>query len=268
MKLRLVLIGLLAAACVASCGGDDEPESRGAVTHGPDPSSAGVLAEAGEGTLAEGSSRVALDATITGAGGDEQSFSADGAFDFEEEAGRFEFSIDGGEGELLYAGDVVYARLPAGMLPIGDTWVKVDLETLGASVDFAQLAQAGSATPAQYLRWLRAAKDVELVGDEEVRGVPTTHHRGVIDVNRLIEEQPDLRRSLQALDLDEVPTDVWIDEEGLIRRVTQEYELGSAEAKTSTTVTMELYDFGVEVNAEAPGPEEVFDVSDLIGGSS
>lgn len=269
MKLRLVLIGLLAGACVASCGGDDESDSsRGAVTYGHDPSSAGVVAEAGEGTLAEGSSRVALDETIKGAGGGEQSFSADGPFDFEKQAGRLEFSFDGGEGELLYAGDVVYARLPEGMLPIGESWVKVDLETLGASVDFAQLAQAGSATPAQYLRVLSAAKDVELVGDEDVRGVPTTHYRGVIDVNRLIEEQPSLRRSLEALDLDEVPTEVWIDRDGLLRRLTQEYELASAGEKTLTSVTMELYDFGVEVDAEPPDPEEVFDVSDLIGGSS
>ena len=179
-------------------------------------------------------------------------------------------SSGGGETELLYDETVAYAQVPEGTLPVGRPWLKIDLETLGdlSGIDLAQLAQAGQATPAQYLRWLSAAKDVDRVGEEDVRGVRTTHYRGVIDVQRLIEEQPELRRSLEALDLDEVPTEVWIDGDGLLRRLTQEYELSSAGEKTSTRVTMELYDFGVEVDVEPPAPEEVFDVSDLIGGSS
>jgi LppX_LprAFG lipoprotein len=266
MRLRVILLGLL-GMLVASCGGDDEP--RGGVTHGPDSPSVGVLAATGEGTLERGSARIALDATVS-SGGEEQSVAADGAFDFEEQVGRLSLGAGGGEIELLYDEETVYARLPEDTLPIGQGWLKVDLDALGdlSGFDLAQLAQAGRVTPAEYLRWLSAAKDVERVGEEDVRGVPTTHYRGVIDVNRLIEEQPDLRRSLEALDLDEVPTDVWIDEEGLLRRVTQEYELSSAGEKTSTNVTMELYDFGVEVEAEPPDEEEVFDVSDLIGGSS
>jgi hypothetical protein len=275
MRLRLVLMGLLAAVLLAACGGNDDeaaPETSSARTAtSQESSNAGLVAEAGKGTFAQGSSRVAFEATVTGSGGEKQSFTADGAFDFEKQIGRLSFSVGAGEKtELLYERDVVYARVPEGTLPVGRPWLKIDLETLGdvSGIDLAQLAQAGQATPAQYLRWLSAAKDVERVGEEEVRGVQTTHYRGVIDVKRLSEEQPALRRSLDGLDLDEVPTEVWIDRDGLLRRMTQEYELSSAGEKTLTSVTMELYDFGVEVDAEPPDPEEVFDVSDLIGGSS
>jgi hypothetical protein len=272
MKLHVVLIGLLVALLPAACGGGDDDAARQTTserTTSETSADAALVAEAGEATFAEGSARVALDATVS-FGGNEQSVAADGAFDFEKLVGRLSLSAGGGEIELLYDEETVYARLPEDSLPIGQGWLKVNLDALGdiSGFDLGQLAQAGRVTPAEYVSWLSAAKDVERVGEEDVRGVRTTHYRGVIDVKRLIEEQPDLRRSLEELDLDEVPTGVWIDEDGLLRRVTQEYELGSMGEKTSTSVAMELYDFGVDVDVEPPDSEEVFDVSDLIGGSS
>jgi hypothetical protein len=261
---------LLAATVVAACGGEEEMP-RTAADRASE-STAALVAEAGESTSTQGSSRVAVDATLILPGGDEESFSGEGAFDYDEQVGRLTVELAGTPTEVVFDGDVVYAEVPPGALPLGRRWVKIDLRSLGAAsgIDLAQLVQAGQTAPGRYLRWLSAARDVERVGEETVRGVETTHYRALIDLERLATEEPELRDSLRALSseqgLDAVPTEVWIDGDGLVRRLRQDYETSPSGAKTRTSVTMELYDFGVEVDAERPEPEEVFDISELIGG--
>jgi hypothetical protein len=265
MRLRLLLISTLTVAAVAACGGEEETQPMRPTTSAPTATeeSSGDLAAAAESTSETGSSRVAFEATI-----DEQSFSGEGAFDYDEGVGSMTLELGGTATELFFQDDAVYTELPLGALPLGKRWIRIDLERLGevSGLDLPQLAQAGQATPGLYLRFLRAAEDVELVGKEDVRGVETTHYRALLDLEQLAEEEPGLRESVRALGselvLDAVPTEVWIDDDGLVRRISQEYESGTSRTK----VTMELYDFGLEVDAEAPPEELVLNLGDLIGG--
>jgi hypothetical protein len=279
---RLVLLVALALALAsAACAGDDGNEGtadRPATEASPEAtattadSTEDLVAEAAESTSGEGSSLVAVEATISLPGQAEQTFSAEGAFDYEKRLGSMTIDFGGAGTEVVFDDEIVYAEVPRGALPGGKSWLRIDLATLGegSGIDLAQLAQAGQATPGQYLRWLRAAEGVERVGEEEVRGVETTHYRALIDLERLADLEPELRASLRALgtELDEVPTDVWVDEEGLVRRIVQEYETRFAGERASTRVAIDLYDFGADVEAEAPPPELVFDIADLIGGGS
>ena len=140
-----------------------------------------------------------------------------------------------------------------------------------AGVDFAQLAQGNQSDPAQYLRWLWAVgEDVEELGTETVRGVETTHYRATVELDRVVEAgEPEVRDATRVwidllkrqLELGEVPIDVWVDEDGLVRRIEQEYEVGG----TQTQIRMELDDFGIEVDAEAPPADQVIDLGDLGG---
>ena len=285
MTLRIIVLALVAALLLAACGGDDEPEAQApapatteqetvtGTTEGE--GSAATLLAAGRNTLESGSSRVFVEAEVGG-----RAFSGEGTYDYDEHVGEMQLDLGGlgdaagvGELELVFADNVVYYHLPPGTLPGGKDWIEIDVKALGnsAGVDFAQLAQGNQSDPAQYLRWLWAVgEDVEELGTETVRGVDTTHYRATVDLDRVVEaaeaEVRDATRVWidllkQQLELGEVPIDVWVDEDGLVRRIEQEYEVGG----TQTQIRMELDDFGIEVDAEAPSDDQVIDLGDLGG---
>lgn len=119
---------------------------------------------------------------------------------------------------------------------------------------------------------------LSVVGREDVRGVPTMHVRTHVDFRRASEvsylEQGWSRENIERV-LESEPrkpglVDVWVDGEGLVRRVrtARTYELPADErfpelpdgwgSSTSVTTT-EYFDFGVEVDIQAPPESEVID---------
>jgi hypothetical protein len=63
--------------------------------------------------------------------------------------------------------------------------------------------------------------------------------------------------------------DVWVDGDGRLRRLEYEMELSDVDgARVAVGVTMELYDFGVEVDVVAPPADETTDLFELLGGVS
>jgi hypothetical protein len=290
VTLRVTLLALVTALSLAACGGDegDEPQSQAATSaaatteqeattaeSAEGEGSAAVLLAAGRNTLEAGSSRVYVEADVGG-----RSFTGEGSYDYGDHVGEMQLDLGGlgdatglGELELVFADYVVYYHLPLGVLPGEKEWIKIDVEALGdsAAVDLQQLAQGNQSDPAQYLRWLGAVgEDVEELGTETVRGVETTHYRATVDLDRVVDEaEPEVRGATKLwidllkrqLELGEVPIDVWVDEDGLVRRIEQEYELDG----TRTQITMELDDFGIEVDAEAPPADQVIDLGELGG---
>ena len=99
-------------------------------------------------------------------------------------------------------------------------------------------------SPQQLLTTLRAAsEETSAIGEETVRGVETVHYR--LDVDCEKEQFFDCEGTS--------PAEVWIDEEGLVRRVWID------------GATIEFLDFGTEVEIEAPPVEEVVDLDSLVG---
>jgi hypothetical protein len=120
---------------------------------------------------------------------------------------------------------------------------------------FGQFEQSD---PTQYLQYLDAvSSDVEDLGAERVRDTDTTHYRATLDPDRL----PIGSAQLRALG-DGLAIDAWIDADGLLRRMKM--DLGTAGARVG--VTLELYDYGVDVAVQAPPPGEVTDISSMLGG--
>jgi len=112
------------------------------------------------------------------------------------------------------------------------------------------------------------------VGEATVRGVEATQYGASVDLADLAGAvDPEVREATrlwaealrEQLGVDEVPTDVWIDEDGLVRRIRQRYDLRVGERKVRTEIAMELFDFGVEVDVEAPPADAVVDLGDLLG---
>ena len=302
--LALVLWLALALLPVA-CSGDDEPESSGmstgatrtdtigegstGETEEAPPTSTGaavgeqveptVIADAAAKTRAAKTARVATLVHVVEPGG-QQRFGGQGKFDFERRAGRMMLRlIEGesagfGQATAVFVDSTVYYRLPVGALGGDKRWIQLELQNVAdaSGLDFGPLVQGSQADPTQYLLWLGAlGPGITKIGEEEVRGVPTSRYRAAVDLNLLEGQAPPGKEAEWAayvqtlrdrLGLAFIPVEVWVDDEGLIRRFNHEY--GFSAEGTTAVVTTELFDFGIPVNVQAPSPDEVVTLNDLI----
>lgn len=101
--------------------------------------------------------------------------------------------------------------------------------------------------------------DAEETGTADVRGAPVTHFRLTIDLEAadagletgIIAPGPRAYRSLR-----ELPAEVWIDDRGLIRRMSYLSSFGSA-GDHDYWHTTEIWDFGVDVQISVPAAHEL-----------
>lgn len=217
-----VRASLLAAAALAllaaSCGGAE---------HEPN------LARASERTEASGSSSFSL-RVAESVGGRSQAYRCEGAADYTAE--RMRLSC-GDDGEFIAIGDTYYARGWSTMLalPSGRPWVRVPIEEDdgGSPFDFA---------PNVLLARLRAASlDTERLGSEDVRGQETVRYRMTVRC-----EDADLGCA------ETTDVEVWIDDEGLVRRASLE--------DNGADITAEYFDFGIAVDVAEPPADEIADL--------
>ena len=124
----------------------------------------------------------------------------------------------------------------------GKQWVKLDLASLGMGADSAIGGGLAQADPGGALDLLRDIADVQTIGPETVRGVPTTHYRGTTHTAA-------------------VPVDVWVDGDGQARKIAATVDHVGVKA----AIEIEYYDFGVKVDVNAPPADDVLDFSDLFG---
>ena len=310
MLRRGSLVALLTALALgsAACSGDDETttsatstaptsteappatstgatEQPPATTTGPaaggETADPALIVDAAGKTAAAGSARVATEVRVADPGLGQVRFSGQGAFDFDERKGEMDLRLlegeegaFGGRSKAVFVDTSVYYQLPPGALGGGETWIRLDLQNIAdaSGLDFGPLVQGSQADPSQYLLWLSAlGPGVTKIGEEEIRGVPTSRYRAVVDLNLLESQAPPGKEAewsayVQTLrdriGLDFIPVEVWVDDDGLIRRLYHEH--GFATEGTSAVVTTELYDFGVDVNVKAPPPGQVAALDDLI----
>ena len=265
-RLALAFAVLLALAAPA-CGGSDPAAEQAS----PD-----AIVLAASKTNETGSYKADVSATMDIAG-QSIDMSGTGAFDSAQQRGEMSYAMNLNgvdvDMEMVFAYPVVYTKLPpeSGQLPDGKTWMKMDLEKLGqqAGLDLGQMMQAGQTDPSQGLEFLRGVSDVQAVGDEEVRGVETTHYTGVVELATLGEEHPELKPSIDQLveksGISRVPVEVWIDEDGFVRRMKQTLEGGGSGLPLNMTMTTDLYDFGTDVSVKEPPADEVVEFSELTG---
>ena len=187
------------------------------------------------------------------AGGQER-FGGQGRFDFERRAGEMTPRLIEGEAgagvevTAVFVDSSVYYQLPPGALPGAGADPARPPERRRCVEPRLRPARAGSqADPTQYLLWLSAlGPGITKIG-EDVRGVPTSRYRAAVDLN-LLEEQarparrpsgpPRVQTLRDRLGLAFIPVEVWVDDEGLIRRFNHEY--GFSTEGTTAVVTTEL----------------------------
>jgi hypothetical protein len=215
---RLLLAVALVALFASGCGGADR-----------DPN----LAEAVEKTETTGSSSFALYVLDADFAGGRRAFECRGIADYAAKRMRLEC---GDDGEFVAIENVYYVSgWSAGFgVPPGKPWIRIPIEEDDSPHDFA---------PATLLAKVRAANvETKRLGEEEVRGERTIHYRMTV--------------TCTAADLDcpgeTTDVEVWIDGDGLVRRVTMQD--GTAD------VTAEFFDFGRSIDIASPPDSQVADI--------
>ena len=176
--------------------------------------------------------------------------------------------------QMIVDGQTFYLRMPL-LEPITGTsgWLSGNPQDLGPSGDALGLGGT-STSPTAMLETLRGvAGDVEEVGTEEVRGVETTHYRATIDLDAVLQQVPDAQRAeveaaleqLSAAGRGTMPVEVWVDGDGLARRMVVALEqLPGMGATGSMRMTMEMFDYGEPVDVQVPDPSEVTPITEAM----
>ena len=260
-RLPAVLAAAVAVALLPGCsfGEDAGP----ATPPSPSPNLGAVFRAAAVDTDAQDSARYTL-TTSTKVNGTEVSFSGEGRYNWATDRGQTTYDVPVGKVDQRLLGGELFLVLPQ------QPGVFFKLRT----ADVASSPVGGMLDPSAQLHLLAAVKSAEVVGEEEVRGEPTTHYRGTYDVPRALRgakdlQQPGLRSLLGVgAGAETASYDVFLDEEGLLRRLRQTVEVPAGPATggqaLAVTTTLELYDFGIEVKVPGPPAAAIRDGGPLL----
>jgi hypothetical protein len=124
----------------------------------------------------------------------------------------------------------------------------------------------GQNDPSQMLDYLRATSKIEERGSEQVRGVETTRYEARIQLDKIADRvSPEAARALrqmtQRADIKEIPVDVWIDDDGLVRRLKMNWHPQGL----SFVLGVDMFDFG-DVEIAVPKASQTTDLQTLLGG--
>ena len=220
---RLLLAVAAVALAASGCGAADDPN----------------LAAAAAKTEGTGSSRFAISGEEA-ADRERPKIGCTGEADYE--AKRVRLSCDyGSHGRMeviAIAADTYMRGDVFGFGGDADKWVRsTDDDNIGEEL-----------SPQSLLAVLRdASESTERLGEDDVRGVDTVGYRLVVECEHA---------ELTDCEGETAPVDVWIDHDGLVRRI-------AVTEGVASPFTFEFFDFGAEVSIEAPAAADVVEVGQL-----
>jgi hypothetical protein len=183
-------------------------------------------------------------------------------------------SLSGTEGvtfdEILDGGDL-YLHSPqlGGLFGDPGRWLLMRSEVFGDLLQGDTSGAGMSGSPTQQLDALKdASYQVDEVGPEQVNGVATTHYRALLDLDKVADQMKSevsgefadaIEQSMQQIQSSVV--DVWISDDGLLRRETTSTSMGS---RGMFTMNMDFSRYGVRPEIRVPPQSQVFDVTSLM----
>lgn len=282
IKRRFVVAGLAVALTGGACGSN-------AATKAPHGSSALALT-AYQATNKAGTAKFSIQAQVTGApgGATTPGTSGTGVIRFSPSAAELDAGVpNGGTLVIRVLGQILYLMppTPAGQAPSPKPWIEINLNQAaqsGAGSGFSSLSPSGSVNPANVLGYLQGVSHLSKVGPESIKGVPATHYKGTVDLNKLAamlsgKAQTAYRKIVTMLHTSTVPIDLWVDAQGRAVQVRTQVPVPApttttaAPAKGATTAppttapanggilttTVDYYDFGAPVTVAAPPASQV-----------
>jgi hypothetical protein len=255
----LLPLALALALALAGCGGGGSPLDP------DDP-----FGSAAENTVEAGTEKTSIDGSVTFSGQTIE-LKGNGAFDNELQRGELRVTLTiPGQGNVVL--DEVYNKLVAWIksprfqaaLPEGKEWIRFDLAKAGEQIGYDVAAVMGQTPTDAFAHLRRASTEATEVGEEEIDGVETTHYRADVDTAKLA---ADARQ--KASDPVYKPLDMWVDGDGLVRRVKIDFTsklYPTEEDRAHTVLTIDLTDFGTEVAVALPPAGKVVNATDVAGG--
>jgi hypothetical protein len=283
---RAVVVIAMSAVALAGCGSSGGGGNPSATGNGVLDPSALVAASYSKITAAK-TAKVDVSFSLTqgqqsGGSGTDLHFSGTGGLNFGDKAGDLTLDLpDDGQLQERILGTVIYEKLPAseaGTSPLlKGKWLKIDLNKAAQQQGLSSAGNMGPSDPSQIFHMLTSVSNgVTKVGDEKVRGVDTTHYRAVVDLGKVGAQQgyspADVAKLKQLMGTSSYPVDVWIDKDGLPRRVQFDQPVPTTSAAglkgARMIATEEFYDFGTPVSVQAPPADQTVDASKITGGTS
>lgn len=165
--------------------------------------------------------------------------------------------------EIITIGDTSYMRwslLPM-LMGVESEWVQLPPDESGALTSGLGLGSAATSPTAFLDQLAEAETEVEVLGEETIRGQETTHYRVVVDVAALSEELPEEERAQLEQDLgsldEPLPIELWIGDDGRLYRYGFEAAGAQDPQVESVSALIDVFDHGAEVGITAPPADQV-----------
>lgn len=260
-----VVAGLVACVCVGAVGCEGSGGGADEDARGGD---AVVVLHAAADRLVDAGSSKARTSMEMATGGTRVTIRGEGVYDFRRQVGQLKVLLPqdpAGETahrpitELLAPGALFMKNRGAGVP--ADKWVRVDT----ASLSDGNLVTGGATDPFAAAELLRGARSATYVGESDVAGVGVRHYRGVADLvvaahDASAGNKAALGAAAKGFATARVPFDVYLDDEGRIRKVRHRFSFVNGQQKGTVAVasTTLLYDFGAAVDVRLPDDEDIY----------
>jgi hypothetical protein len=167
-------------------------------------------------------------------------------------------------GTAVVSGNSYYLRSPSLPVPGGKVWMHLPLQAVGQS-------DTSVAETTNQLDDLKSVSDsVTLVGQEQVRGESTRHYASNLSLDKAadllgglgFDDESDqvLAKIADRAAVDDFPLNVWIDERGLVRRLTFSLAIADDSGGTgSIGANMEFFGFGSKPKIAVPPAYQVYE---------
>ncbi|MFJ1794554.1 LolA-like protein [Kitasatospora griseola] len=265
-KLNRAAAAAVLAGLLTACTGGGQNQDSSADQLSADPLTA--VRSAADITGRTGSAHVATELTTESAE-KKAVFHGTGGYDYVKRLGRLEIDVPPGAAtngritEVVLPG-TVYLQNTGAKIPEGK-WVKLDVRQLPDG----NLVSSGATDPATAAGALRGAQTADLVGSETVDGVELKHFKGTLDLVKAADATggrgaDGLRMAGQTFTVKEVPYEVWLDGQGRLHKVVENFTFagvaGSTAAKDQVKVVsaLSLADFGRPVDAAEPSAADLW----------
>ncbi|MFF7448154.1 MULTISPECIES: hypothetical protein [unclassified Streptomyces] len=259
-----VVAGLVAVVCAgtAGCSG-----SGAAAEDGRGGDAVATVRQAADRLARTGSSKARTSMEMA-TGGTRVTIRGEGVYDYRRRVGELQVLLPQDPAgtsehrpitELLAPGALFMKNRGAGVPD--DKWVRVET----AALSDGNLVTGGATDPYAAAELLRGALSATYVGRGEVAGTVVRHYRGTADLtvaarDASAENRAALGAAAKGFATARVPFDVYLDEQGRIRKVRHRFSFvnGQREGTVAVTSTTSLHDFGVAVDVTLPDRDDIY----------
>ncbi|MFF5343035.1 hypothetical protein ACFY4H_20350 [Streptomyces althioticus] len=226
-----------------------------------------VLRTAADALVEAGSSQTRTSLEMA-TGGTRVTIRGEGVYDYRKRLGRLEVRLPQDPAgaadhrpitELLAPGALYMKNRGAGVP--ADKWVRVDTATLSDG----NLVTGGATDPFAAAEVLRGTSSAAFVGRTEVAGARVRHYRGTADLEAASQAASEVNRgplgaAAKGFATVRVPFDVYLDDEGRIRKIRHRFSFVNGERQEPVAVasTTLLYDFGAPADVRLPADEDIY----------